>query len=228
MIKPAIPDIVLTDNTNQRLPCVLVLDGSRSMSYKVEETSAIEELNKGLKEFELVLKNDDIACQRVQILILRFGDEDKVEVLQDWVDAVDFRAPVVNAKGRTPLGKATQLALEKIEDQKNKYKIHDIPYNRPWLFLITDGGPTDKVWQTAAIDCCLAEAAGKLVVFPIGTTNANFEKLSKFSARPPIRLNGLNFMELFIWLSSSVSTTSQEAPGTQVQLPDINWGATSE
>ena len=114
---------------------------------------------------DVTLKNDDIACQRVQILILRFGDEDKVEVLQDWVDAVDFRAPVVNAKGRTPLGKATQLALEKIEDQKNKYKIHDIPYNRPWLFLITDGGPTDKVWQTAAIDCCKKYGPKALTVY---------------------------------------------------------------
>jgi len=60
-----IPDVLLTDNTSQRLPCVLVLDGSGSMADSGAETDAIRELNKGLKVLEQELKNDDTAAQRV-------------------------------------------------------------------------------------------------------------------------------------------------------------------
>ena len=218
-----IPDVVLTDNTSQRLPCVLVLDGSTSMSKRFDGTSAIEELNKGLKVLEQELKKDDTACQRVQLLVLRLGDDDQVQTIQDWTDAIDFSAPIIKAKGRTPLGIASRIALEKIEQQKENYRAHDIPYNRPWLFLITDGGPSDARWKGAALDCCFAEAEGKVIVFPIGTKNANFDKLSRFSARPPIKLAGLNFEDLFVWLSRSAASGSQASPTAELQLPDAEW-----
>ena len=129
-----IDDIALQDNTSQRLPCVLVLDGSGSM-----EGNPISELNQGLKTLEEELKKDDTASQRVQLLVIRLGDDDKATILTDWTDAVDFKAPTVKAYGRTPLGKAMELALEKIEEQKVNYKANQIPYNRPWIFLIADG-----------------------------------------------------------------------------------------
>ena len=111
-----IPDLVLTDNTSQRLPCVLVLDGSASMSGE-----PINELNKGLKLLEQELKNDDTAAQRVQLLVIRLGDDDEVQILTDWTDALEFSAPVVTANGRTPLGVAMEMALEAIEEQKKNY-----------------------------------------------------------------------------------------------------------
>ena len=45
-----IPDIELEDNTEQRLACVLVLDGSSSM-----EGEPINKLNDGLKALEKAL-----------------------------------------------------------------------------------------------------------------------------------------------------------------------------
>ena len=129
-----IDDIALQDNTSQRLPCVLVLDGSGSM-----EGNPISELNQGLKTLEEELKKDDTASQRVQLLVIRLGDDDKATILTDWTDAIDFKAPTLEAYGRTPLGKAMELALEKIEEQKVNYKSNQIPYNRPWIFLRTRG-----------------------------------------------------------------------------------------
>ena len=58
-----IPDIQLENNTSQRLPCVLVLDGSGSM----EGNSISEELNKGLKVLEEELKKDDTASAKSSI-----------------------------------------------------------------------------------------------------------------------------------------------------------------
>jgi uncharacterized protein YegL len=221
MTDAIIPDVVLTDNTSQRLPCVLVLDGSGSM-----DGDPVRELNAGLKILEEELKNDDTAAQRVQLLVIRLGDANDVEVVTDWTDALDFSAPAVEANGLTPLGKAMLMALDKIEEQKENYRDHDIPYNRPWIFLVTDGFPSDLDWEDAAADCRQAEDDNKVVIFTIGTEGADFEALKKFSNRSPVRLDGLKFRELFVWLSRSASSGSKASQDTVVQLeaPD-DWGA---
>ena len=215
-----IPDVVLTDNTSQRLPCVLVLDGSGSMAG-----DPVRELNAGLKILEEELKNDDTAAQRVQLLVVRFGDDDDVDIVTDWTDAIDFSAPKIEANGLTPLGKAMLTALDKIEEQKGNYRDHDIPYNRPWVFLITDGIPTDLGWEDAAADCRQAEEEKKVAIFTIGTEGADFEALKKFSSRSPVKLDGLKFKELFLWLSRSASSGSKASQDTVVQIeaPD-DWG----
>ena len=99
-----IPDIALTENTSQRLPCALVLDGSGSMAG-----APIDELNAGLRLLEQELKNDDVASQRVQLLVIRFGDNNEVTVLSDWKDAMDFQAPQIHADGVSPLGAAVTV-----------------------------------------------------------------------------------------------------------------------
>ena len=191
-----IPDLVLQDNTSQRLPCVVVLDGSTSMSGE-----AITNLNAGLKVLEKELKSDDIASMRVQLLIIRIGGFSDAEIIVDWTDAIDFEAPDIEANGTTPLGKGVDLALSEIEKQKLKYRENQIPYNRPWLFVITDGSPTDNGWEKSAQKACEAEKKDKVVIFTIGTDGANFENLNRFRARGALMLKNLDFKELCIWLS---------------------------
>ena len=215
-----IPDVVLSDNTSQRLPCVLVLDGSGSMAG-----TPINELNEGLKILERELKNDDTAAQRVQLMVIRLGDNNAVEVLTNWTDAIDFSAPRLEANGVTPLGDAMLMALDKIEEQKENYRDHDIPYNRPWIFLITDGIPTDLNWENAAAECRQAEGDNKVVIFTIGTADADFEALKKFSGRSPVKLDGLKFKELFVWLSRSASSGSMASQDAEIQIEaPSDWG----
>ena len=214
-----IPDLVLQDNTSQRLPCVVVLDGSTSMSGE-----AITNLNAGLKVLEKELKSDDIASMRVQLLIIRIGGFSDAEIIVDWTDAIDFEAPDIEANGTTPLGKGVDLALSEIEKQKLKYRENQIPYNRPWLFVITDGSPTDNGWEKSAQKACEAEKKDKVVIFTIGTDGANFENLDRFSSRGALMLKNLDFKELFIWLSQSVSVGSQTELNSSAQLPAASWG----
>lgn len=215
----SVPDVALRDNTSQRLPCVLLLDGSGSMA----DSGAIDELNAGVRLLETELKKDDVASQRVQLLVIRFGGD--TEVLSDWTDAMSFSAPQLTASGLTPMGEAVRVGLAKLEEQKGRYRANGIAYNRPWMFAITDGEPTDDDWQHAASQCKAAEQADKLIFFGIGVgSGADLTKLAEFSARKPVRLQGLKFRELFHWLSSSAKSASKQAPGSNVQLaPPSDW-----
>ena len=213
-----IPYVEFADNANERTPCVLVLDCSGSMRGE-----PIKQLNAGLKALEKELKEDIDASSRVQILIIKAcGKEDEAEVASDWVDAMDFTAPVMEAGGLTPLGKAVRLALQKIEAQKDLYDSCGVSSKRPWIFLVSDGEPTDYGWEQAAEECIDAQKSKKVVVHAIGTQGANMEKLAKFSLMPPKRLVGLKFTEFFLWLSRSVSCVSKAAPHADDLLKDID------
>ncbi|WP_222428336.1 vWA domain-containing protein [Sphingomonas suaedae] len=215
-----IPDVALADNTSQRLPCVVILDGSSSMA----EGGAIDALNEGLRLLESDLKADDVARQRVRILVLRIGAPNDVQVVTDWVDAIDFEAPEIEANGTTPLGLGVHRALEEIEAEKERYRDNGIPYNRPWLFILTDGEPTDLGWERAAAECRAAEEAGRVSVFGVGVGDAGLDKLARFSTRQPLRLKGLAFREFFLWLSRSARVGSQAAPSDAIQMaPPSDW-----
>jgi uncharacterized protein YegL len=214
-----IPDVEFADNANERTPCVLVLDCSGSMRGE-----PIKQLNAGLQALERELKEDIDASSRVQLLIIKAFGKDEVQTSADWVDAMNFVAPVMEAGGLTPLGKAMELALEKIEEQKSLYDSWGITSKRPWIFLISDGEPTDYGWEESAEICRYAQNNKKVVIHAVGTQGANLDKLAKFSMLPPKRLTGLKFTEFFLWLSRSVSCISKAAPNADFYMDDIkDW-----
>jgi uncharacterized protein YegL len=217
MTQAVIPDVALVDNAEQRTPLVLVLDCSGSMAG-----TPIDELNAGLRVLEQELKSDAIASKRVRLLIVQYGGMDQVELAGQWTDAMDFVAPSFEANGTTPTGQAIDVALARIEEEKLGFKQAGVAYTRPWLFLMSDGQPTDQ-WQDAASRCRAAEQANKVAVFPIaigsGADAATLGQFSSKGASAVKKLDGLKFQELFLWLSASMKVVSQSKPGSQVQLP---------
>ena len=218
MTKDVIPDVGFSDNTNQRTPCVLVLDVSGSMAGM-----PIEQLNAGLKTLEAQLKANPMTALRVQLLVILVGGNDEAKVEHEWCDAIDFETPVLEANGTTPLGKGMALALRRVDDQKRAYDANGVSSTRPWILLISDGEPTDLDWEQVAEQCLTAEANKKVTIYPIGTDSANFDALNRFSKNGAKKLEGLNFNELFVWLSRSMTAVSSSAPGQKVQLPTANW-----
>ena len=168
--------------------------------------SRSSQLNAGLKQFQQELASDPLAAKRVEVAIISFGP---VRVQQDFVTADMFAAPHLATEGGTPMGEAILEALDLIKLRKQQYQANGVAYYRPWIFLITDGAPTDE-WTAAAKAVHDAEKAKALVFFPVGVDGADFEVLGRLSPRTPIKLRGLAFRELFQWLSNSLSGRLQE------------------
>lgn len=196
-------------NPAQRCACVLLLDVSASMSGR-----PLDELNAGLATFRDDLSADTLAMKSVEIGVVTFGPA-KVEV--PFTSALTFDPPTLHAQGDTPMGAAITQALNMVEERKRVYRAHGISYFRPWVFLITDGAPTDQ-WQAAANAIREGEAAKKFAFFAVGVNGADMDTLGKISTRAPLALNGLNFRELFLWLSGSLHDVSRSTPGTEVAL----------
>lgn len=197
------------DNAEPRCPCVLLLDVSGSMSG-----APIQHLNDGLVTLKDELAADALAMKRVEIAIVTFGP---AQVHTPFTGAESFYPPTLSPQGATPMGEAIRQGLQLVRERKEEYRANGIPYYRPWVFLITDGGPTDE-WQSAAAAVKEGEASKAFAFFAIGVKGANLEVLSQISVRTPLTLDGLKFRELFSWLSSSLKSVSQSTPGTEVKL----------
>lgn len=123
------------------------------------------------------------------------------------------------------MGAAINLALDMLHERKALYNENGIPYYRPWVFMITDGAPTDS-WQQAAERIRSEEQSKALAFFAVGVANANMERLAQIALRKPLKLQGLKFSELFLWLSRSQKRVSGSKVGEQVPLPPIDdWSS---
>lgn len=197
------------ENPEPRCPCLLLLDTSLSMSG-----AAITELNRGLESFAAELIQDGLASKRVEVSVISFGP---VKVQNDFTGAAAFTAPSLTANGATPMGEAIITGLDLIEQRKTIYRTQGISYYRPWIFLITDGGPTDE-WRAAAARVHEGEEKKAFSFFAVGVEGADMDILNQIATRQPLKLRGLEFTSLFSWLSNSMSSVSQSQPGEQVAL----------
>ena len=210
--------VPFADNPDPRAPCLLLLDTSASMSGH-----KIAALNEGLKTFHADLMGDELARRRVEVGLVTFG-HGGVQAPQPFVTVDEWQPPALAAGGSTPLGQALARGLELLRERKALYQRAGASYYRPWVFLITDGEPTDA-WQAPAQALRDEEARKGLVFFVVGVEGANLKTLAQIapSERPPLKLKGLEFRELFLWLSQSQQRVSHSQVGDQLALPPIGW-----
>lgn len=202
--------VEFADNAEPRCACVLLLDVSGSM-----EGEAIAALNQALQQFAAELQADRLAAKRVDIAVITFGG--KVDVVAEFGSAQDFYPQALTAKGGTPLGEAINRGIDLLTARQSEYRQNGITPYRPWLFMITDGAPTDD-WSRAARRVHEGEARKSFSFFAVGVDGADTDTLAKISVNAPVMLRGLAFAEMFRWLSSSLSSVSRSNTGQSVAL----------
>jgi uncharacterized protein YegL len=199
------------ENPEPRCPCILLLDTSGSM-----QGGSIDELNRGLQAFREELYNDSLSMKRVEIAVITFGP---VSVMQDFTTADNLRPVRLEAAGDTPLGAAVGRGLTLLKQRKEILRSNGIKLFRPWIFLLTDGAPTDR-WQHLPPIIRQGEENKSFSFFALGVKDADFTVLKQIAVREPMRLEGVRFKEFFLWLSASLKNVSRSNPGDKVSIPD--------
>ena len=206
-------DIQFAENPEPRCPCVLVVDVSSSMYG-----APIAELNKGIARFAQELKADQLASLRTEVAIVTFGSG--AEMPQDFVTADQFNPSTLVANGTTMMSAGVNLALDKIEERKKMYRDNGIDYYRPWLFLMTDGAPTETPQVVNAMSERLksADDEKRVAAFSVAVGDAVMDSLTRISPRRPLMLKGLEFTSMFVWLSQSMSRVSASRTDDEISL----------
>ena len=215
--------VEFSENPEPRCPCVLLLDTSGSM-----QGDPIAALNEGLRIFRDTLTRDPLASRRVEVAVIAFDSE--VNVVQDFVTADQFEPPTLTAQGTTHMGRAINTALDKVDERKKTYRANGIAYYRPWVFMITDGEPQGEPPDAIELAAQRIQAMDNdqrkgVAFFAVGVEGADMNRLRQIGNRAPVMLLGLNFQEMFLWLSASMQAVSQSQVKDQVALPPPGWGA---
>ena len=217
----------LLANRHRRTPCVLLVDTSGSM-----EGEKIRRLNAGFRAFREDILRNQMAAQSVELCVISFGP---VKVQSEFALLKEMPQLRFEADGVTPLKEALELAMLKVTERQQSYRDHGISYYRPWIFLLTDGEPTDNNggystnYRKLLQPLELAAKERKFTLFTVGV-GVNVEgrqvlnELSQPFGGRCLDLDNLKFEEMFLWLSGSMSRVSQSSPGERVQLVDPTVG----
>jgi len=197
------------ENPEPRCPCILLLDTSGSM-----QGAPIQEVNNAIVTLKDDLMADELAAKRVEVCIVTFGP---VQVVTEFESVEHFYPPVLEANGDTPMGSAIETALQLLQQRKDAYRSNGISMFRPWIFLMTDGGPTDN-WQNAARLLKEGQTQKSFAFFAVGTEDARMDILNQISPGVALKMKGLRYREAFLWLSRSMRSVSRSVPGTDVPL----------
>lgn len=208
---------------DRHVACVLLVDTSGSM-----DGSRMAEVNQGLIEFGQALQADSMASGAADVSIITFNNT--VQTIVPFSPAQYYQAPCLEAGGLTAMNQAILAGLDALEERKQQYRDLAVSYYRPWMFLLTDGLPTDKDYEQAAKNRLQsALQAHKVNFFPMAIGDANVDVLRSYTANGAggvLRATSNHFREAFCWVSSSLSvvSNSQDALAggqTQVGAPDV-------
>jgi uncharacterized protein YegL len=206
------------NNSESRCPVLLLLDTSSSM------TSLMERLMRGTQVMADTLAANSLAAKRAEIAIVTFGGG--VYLPQAFATVHHLKIPPLSAQGTTPMATAILRGLQYVEERQQEYNQNGISSYEPFIFLLTDGEPTDgDLWDAAVrkVTDCVQNKDFRF--FPIGVgDDANLEKLAELGGFPPKLLDATKFDTLFQWIGNSMNRYSMSRKGDTVRLdPPDPW-----
>lgn len=229
MTGPHFNDALPVQQAKSRLLITLVVDTSSSMNAQGPGGERrIDELNRALAALRAELMKDDVVSRQGEIALVTFGADHVVAVdptgrvagqaSQAYVPVSQFNPPVLRAGGVTPMVEGLHYAFDLIADRRNRLRAEGIPMsNRPIVYLITDGVPTDAngnrsdQWRSLAPVIRSQEAGKHLLFFALGVAGADIDMLQGLAPKSSRYLAQLEFSQVLLLVSASTETGAAAA-----------------
>jgi uncharacterized protein YegL len=197
------------------LACVLLLDTSSSMSGP-----PIDSLNQALQDFKQKVSLDELAQKRVDIAIVEFNST--ARLVQPFTPISRMEPVTLKADGTTAMGAGINMAIDLVKERNRFYAEKGTPCFKPWIFMITDGAPTDDI-ESAKSRIQEEEnkgTHGKLKFFALGVSDYDKDTLF-FLTKRVMELRDTNFAGIFNWMSESMVAISVSRVGDEAPLPPL-------
>jgi len=221
----------LPDTTEPRFSAVVILDTSASMSSLMRLPNQpafrpIERLNQSFAAFPSHIADDDLVAKYAELAVISCGG--RVAVAQSFVPVGRLQIRPFIANGGTPLGEALLAAIHLIQQRQSELESLDVDTLRPFVFVITDGQPTDApaIITEAGNAIRTLEAERRMAFFAAVTHGTDASCLERMFVRRPLPLCDFNYGAMFRWFAKSISIVTHSRPGDEISLPnpiDFGW-----
>ncbi len=211
----------MPESLERRLPVYLLLDCSESMVG-----DGLQFVQQGVTSIVKELRGDPQALETVWLSAITFSN--RAELITPLCELDKFVAPALRARPGTAIGAALDLLCDRVRAEVRPNTPTQKGDWRPVAFLLTDGSSTDE-WEDAARR--VRSLRVNLVAIACGP-DADLHILSRIT-ESVVALQGYSsgdFMKLFRWISSSVTTASRRVMtkgDAEVALADLPQGVLS-
>ena len=198
-----VPEIIAASEPHMAL--VFLLDTSMSMVGP-----PIEALNNGLNRFKEEVCQNSQTKDILDVAIIEFNSD--CSVVQEFVPIEYMDRVNLAATGMTNMAPAIEKALDMINERSKFYRRAGTEPYKPWVILISDGGPQDDI-TAAANRIKEMEEVGKLSFRSLGVEGYDPKVLHYLSGPKVMKLQGTDFSSFFDWVNKSMRSVSQSSPG---------------
>lgn len=197
-----------------------LLDTSGSMGGE-----PIQRLNDGLNGLVRSLQSDDNA-DIIDIAVITFGGSVNVTMPHTPISRIeaDFN---LSASGLTPMGEGLLKAAEITNERRRLYNANGVMTFKPWIFMITDGEPTDNI-ESAKQELMKLQDNDKLKLWILGIPGYDKEPLKGLTKDGLIlELRDFDLKTALNWVNKSMANVSHSAPGEMPKMAPLesNMGA---
>lgn len=209
--------------TVQKLPVVILVDTSASMTYELPKINAA--INKMVRDIQL----HSSANQQVELCIISFEDVATLE--QNWKPVNQMKPVEFTPGGCTNLEAGLTMALNKSKERSKYYEKLGTQIRMPFLITITDGHANSGDFNVICNEIRNRERETKIRPFTIAVSGYDKETIAKLSDKQRVLEftgpDNHNYMEFFNFLTASLKVMSNSSPNENVNV-NTNLGDPSK
>jgi uncharacterized protein YegL len=167
----------MADVKGSVLPIYFVADESGSMA------SDVGELNKGLSALLDAMNLETMTAAKVRLCVIGFSDTAICHLPMS-----DFREvpamPHLSAGGQTSFGSAFRELRARIPADIDALKAQGYMVNRPAVFFLTDGQPTDDDWEQSLAELTSEDFPQRPNVLAFGIGRSEPQTIARLATKP--------------------------------------------